>query len=105
MSETTPIAVLRGARRIIEDGGDTNPCELGAYCLRCCIGIAKGAEDDRNNVRYDWSAVIQDGGFGPARQADTPLIHAREAIAKYDRGIAHTRQSALEVLDKVIKEM
>ena len=108
-TEPTALDVLRAARRIVEDGGDTDPCELGAYCLRCCIGIAKGSVDKRFSTPYCGGGVFVDNPTGRspfvAYDTDRPLLEARDAIGKYDMGTVHTRQSALDVIDKAISDI
>ena len=113
MNDAT-LAVLRAAREVVLDGGDTSPCELGAYCLRCCVAIAKSAVDARLGIGFcrgdkvvDAKRVAPETGlalFDQMYESDLPLIEARDLIAKYDPGIVHTRESALALLDQVIGE-
>lgn len=63
-------------------GGDSHPCELGPYCLRCCVALAKGSLDD------DYDTPLP----------DDVLLIARDAIANHDKGVAHSRSSALATI-------
>ena len=90
MTNFGAIDVLKYARAIIRDGGDPNPCRLGTYCLRCAISIAKGDLDNIHEV--------------PLGAQDGPLLEAAELLAVKDKGIVHTRNSALAMLDELISE-
>lgn len=71
---------LSVARQIVEGGGDPNPCDLGHYCLRCCIALAKGQVDTHRAL------------------PDEVLILARDAVAVHDKGIAHSQETAVEAI-------
>ena len=107
-TKPTALDVLRAARRVVEDGGDPNPCEMGAYCLRCCIGIAKGMVDDRFDTPTAAGASFIDNptGHRPLKlyETDRILIEARDLIARFDKGVTHTRGSALALLDRAMTE-
>jgi hypothetical protein len=81
--------LFRMAREIVCDGGDPDPCELGAYCLRCCLALAK---------------TDLDAEFGTVFGLDWVLVSARDAASRLgDEGIAHSRESALAMLDRLIQ--
>lgn len=72
--------ILSVARKIVEGGGDPNPCDLGRYCLRCCLALAKGQADTHRAL------------------PDEVLILARDAVATHDKGIAHSKETAVETV-------
>ena len=91
MTSNPALTILRFARRIVEDGGDANPCRLGRYCLYCCVAIAKKDLDDVAGTLYD--------------QFHLQMMMARDMVNVYDDGIKHhTKESALEVLNKAIAD-
>lgn len=105
------IDLLRMAREIVIDGGDPSPCELGPYCLRCCIGIAKDAYDEKHpsglgEPTIDQGAIMAGlPSFASiVFESDLPLVRVRDAIGAHDKGIAHTKESAIALLDNLIKE-
>lgn len=102
-NEPTPLDVLRHARAIVRDGGDPNPCEIGPYCLRCCLGIAKGDVDAKHGTGL--SGIGSLIAMGVEVPSDAPLIQSRDAVARYDPGISHSKESALALLDRVIEEL
>ena len=97
--------ILLIARGIVEDGGDPDTltgCDLGPYCLRCCLGEAYTMMDVR--PRSDLPTEIRDVLTGTLTDlpADAPLNAARERLRECgDLGVAHTRESALAMLDKM----
>ena len=101
------VKVLRAARRIIVDGGDPRPCELGTWCPYCAIGIAKGdVVAESVSLRTAMLDVIRDDMLGvpiPERPEDEPLVEARNILKEFVRECVHTQESTLEALDAAIK--
>lgn len=104
MKQTTPfgaVDVLVEARKIVESGGDKDPCECGPYCLRCCIAIAKEALDFRHGTLLGIRECLEH--FHDELASDLPLSRAREMLSSFgDHGIEHSRESAIELLDRII---
>lgn len=103
--------IFRNARRIVEDGGDPNPCECGAYCLRCCVAIGKGDIDDQfDNPLADVAQMTNALGMMhgmpwlPQTTTDLALMEAIELLGARDNYIAHTRESALSLLDSLLEQ-
>lgn len=102
----TPIDVLQRAREIVQAGGDNRPCEIGRYCLRCCIAIAKTELDDEQGASppLDVNLMRLMKRTFEEIPSDAPLVGARELLAKKDDGITHTKESALKLLDEILGE-
>lgn len=103
----TSIDVLREARKVVQEGGDPNPCQHGTFCLRCCIAIAKGrcdvavGVDSLQSVMNTFRAL---GRGAEPTKTDQPMFDARNMVTVYDGGIVHTQESALALLDLVLAE-
>jgi len=94
--------LFRKARQIIADGGDPAPCELGPYCLRCCLAIA---QTDLQGQRGDGPEGVA-SFLPPGRHpSDARLLEAVRIVRERhgDSGTAHTRESALSVLDAAMQ--
>ena len=94
----TALDVLREARHVVENGGDSTSCKIGPFCLRCCLALAKTALDRRAGKEPGWPVDFW------LTMGDLPLLSARDAVAKYDGGVAHDQASALALLGRVINE-
>lgn len=104
MPSTDAITLLRMARQTVVDGGDTDPCEIGQYCLRCCVSIAKSDFDDVHESGAPLGVVLLDvvqNTFTP-HDSDRILLEAIALVRKRDSGITHTKESALALLDEII---
>lgn len=101
-----PLEVLKYTKRIVEDGGDPRPCALGSYCLRCCAAIAKGDLDKMHGTEMPLREVVSDLLYGLRETpGDLPMTQAIDLIATRDKGIVHTRESALELLNELIARL
>lgn len=101
----TTVEVLRGARRILEDGGDPTPCNFGQWCPYCCASIAKGDLDKRDGTELDTVSVCLDVIFGfQERPGDEPLLDATRFIG--DAGARNaamfTKESAIAFVNSAI---
>lgn len=102
----TTLDLLHRTREIVLDGGDPEPCEVGKYCIRCCLGIAQS--DAQEKYCEDAMRI----GFIPFGQhyTDYVLDDARKIIASVgdSGGITGsevmTKESALKVIDAAIRE-
>lgn len=100
MTKFDHVDVLRRARQILADGGDDNPCSLGAFCLRCCCAKAKGQLDREHGTGVPLSEALLDlVSEVRERPSDRPLVLAVNMIRTYDTGVKHSQGSALMAID------
>ena len=110
MTGPTTLDVLRGARRILLDGGDPEPCEAGQWCPYCCAGIAKTDLDGAHGTGRDAIEALEfimiraTSGYAKLRDSDKPLTDASELIRDAGAmGLAtFSREQALEIVDAAI---
>jgi hypothetical protein len=98
--------LLVKARAILADGGDTNPCDFGAYCVRCCLGLAQTDLTDELGDGPDFLESLLTAAIDPLvllTPRDYRLLHAVRYCAEAgDDGVKHTRASALSLIDVVL---
>ena len=98
--------LLTKARAILADGGDANPCVLGAYCVRCCLSIAQTDLTAQLGDGPDFLESLLTAAINPIvilSPRDYRLLRAvRYCQEAGDDGVRHTRASALALIDGVL---
>ncbi len=109
MKDTTITDILRAGREVVANGGDDNHCQMGRYCLACCLGIGKTIADQMNEVDVSdatWDTIASFGS-GQAMtwgKTDRVMLDTMKLVNIIDGDEPYTQERALAVLDKLIAE-